>query len=233
MKELQVRRQNFCLELEQKMEEAEQKITEVAEPTPEEKAAELEAKEAKVLELRRAGFTFQRIAEEVGYATPSGAQRALERIMTRNVPQAPEEFRWQELDRLDRMQVALWPRAMKGDDRAIGTIVRLMERRARLVGIDAPQRIQAEVVNYDGTRDIDGDIERIVNILRGVDSSEPLEVESGTGENGTTAAAGGLEDLALHGGARSGQDENGSGVVSLGSDSKPDDALGDSSPDIR
>jgi AraC-like DNA-binding protein len=215
------------------MEEAEQNITEVAEPTPEEKAAELEAKEAKVLELRRAGFTFQRIAEEVGYATPSGAQRALERIMTRNVPQAPEEFRWQELDRLDRMQVALWPRAMKGDDRAIGTIVRLMERRARLVGIDAPQRIQAEVVNYDGNRDIDGDIERIVNILRGVDSSEPLEVESGTGEIGTTATAGELEDLALHGGARSGQDENGGGVVSVGSDPKPDDALGDSSPDLR
>jgi hypothetical protein len=219
------------------MEEDKQKITVevIQEPqqTAEEKAAELEAKEAKVLELRRAGFTFQRIAEEVGYATPSGAQRALERIMTRNVPQAPEEFRWQELDRLDRMQVALWPRAMKGDDRAIGTIVRLMERRARLVGIDAPQRIQAEVVNYDGNRDIDGDIERIVNILRGVDSSEPLEVESGTGEIGTTATPGRLEDLALHGGSRSGQDENGSGVVSLGSDPKPDDALGDSSPDIR
>jgi hypothetical protein len=215
------------------MEEAEQKITEVAEPTPAEKAAELEAKEAKVLELRRAGFTFQRIAEEVGYATPSGAQRALERIMTRNLPQAPEEFRWQELDRLDRMQVALWPRAMKGDDRAIGTIIRLMERRARLVGIDAPQRIQAEVVNYDGTRDIDGDIERIVNLIRGVDSSEPLEVEGGTGESGTVATAGELEDLALHGGSRSGQDEDSSGVVGLGSDTSTDDSVGDRSPDIR
>ena len=219
------------------MEEDKQKITieviQTPEQTAEEKAAELEAKEAKVLELRRAGFTFQRIAEEVGYATPSGAQRALERIMTRNVPQAPEEFRWQELDRLDRMQVALWPRAMKGDDRAIGTIVRLMERRARLVGIDAPQRIQAEVVNYDGNRDIDGDIERIVNILRGVGSSEPLEVEGGTSESGTITTAGELENLALHGGARSGQDENGSGVVSLGSDPKPDDAVGDSSADIR
>ena len=215
------------------MEEAEQKITEVAEPTPAEKAAELEAKEAKVLELRRAGFTFQRIAEEVGYATPSGAQRALERIMTRNLPQAPEEFRWQELDRLDRMQVALWPRAMKGDDRAIGTIIRLMERRARLVGIDAPQRIQAEVVNYDGTRDIDGDIERIVNLIRGVDSGEPLEVEGGTGESGTVATAGELEDLALHGGSRSGQDEDSSGVVGLGSDPSTDDSVGDRSPDLR
>ena len=215
------------------MEEAEQNITEVAVPTPEEKAAELEAKEAKVLELRRAGFTFQRIAEEVGYATPSGAQRALERIMTRNLPQAPEEFRWQELDRLDRMQVALWPRAMKGDDRAIGTIIRLMERRARLVGIDAPQRIQAEVVNYDGTRDIDGDIERIVNLIRGVDRSEPLEVESGTSESGTVATAGELEDLAFHGGSRSGQDEDSSGVVGVGSDPSTDDSVGDRSPDIR
>jgi hypothetical protein len=219
------------------MEEAEQKITveviQAPEQTAEEKAAELEAKEAKVLELRRAGFTFQRIAEEVGYATPSGAQRALERIMTRNIPQAPEEFRWQELDRLDRMQVALWPRAMKGDDRAIGTIIRLMERRARLVGIDAPQRIQAEVVNYDGTRDIDGDIERIVNLIRGVDSGEPLEVEGGTSESGTVATAGELEDLALHGGSRSGQDENGSGVVSVGSDPSTDDSVGDRSPDLR
>jgi hypothetical protein len=215
------------------MEEVEQNITEVAEPTPEEKAAELEAKEAKVLELRRAGFTFQRIAEEVGYATPSGAQRALERIMTRNIPQAPEEFRWQELDRLDRMQVALWPRAMKGDDRAIGTIIRLMERRARLVGIDAPQRIQAEVVNYDGTRDIDGDIERIVNLIRGVDRSEPLEVEGGTSESGTVTTAGELEDLALHGGSRSGQDEDSSGVVGLGSDPSTDDSVGDCSPDLR
>lgn len=209
------------------MQEDEQNIT------PEEKAKELEAKELKVLDLRRAGFTFQRIAEEVGYATPSGAQRALERIMSRNIPMAPEEFRWQELDRLDRMQVALWPRAMKGDDRAIGTIIRLMERRAKLVGIDAPTKIQAEVVNYDGNRDIDGDIERIVNLIRGVDSGEPLALEGGTSESGTIATEGELEDLALHGGSRSGQDEDGSGVVGLGSDQSTDDSLGDSSPDIR
>jgi hypothetical protein len=181
------------------------------------------AKEMKVLDLRRAGFTFMRIAEEVGYRQASGAQRAYERVIARDKPQATEEHRWQELDRLDRMQVALWPRAMKGDDKAINTIVRLMERRARLVGIDAPTRIQAEVVNYDGNRDIDGDIERIVNIIRGVGSSEPLEVESGTSESGTVATPGGLEDLALHGGARSGQDEDGSGVAGVGSDQSTED----------
>jgi hypothetical protein len=176
------------------------------------------AKELKVLDLRRAGFTFMRIAEEVGYRQASGAQRAYKRIMDRDKPQAPDEHRWQELDRLDRMQVALWPRAMKGDDRAINTIIRLMERRASLIGIDAPTKIQAEVVNYDGNRDIDGDIERIVNLIRGVDSSKPLEMESGASTSGTVATPGGLEDLAIHGGARSGQDEDGSGVAGVGSD---------------
>jgi hypothetical protein len=193
----------------------------------------LEAKELRVLELRRAGFTFQRIAEEVGYKQASGAQRAHERITARNAPQLPKEYVWQELDRLDRMQVALWPRAMKGDDRAINTIIRLMERRAGYLGIDAPTKVQTEVVNYDGNRDIDGDIERIVNLIRGVDLSEPLEMEGGTSESGTITTEGGLEDLALHGGARSGQDENSSGVVSVGSDQQPENALGDSSPNIR
>lgn len=193
----------------------------------------LEEKELRVLELRRAGFTFQRIAEEVGYKQASGAQRAHERITARNAPQLPKEYVWQELDRLDRMQVALWPRAMKGDDRAVNTIIRLMERRAKYLGIEAPTKVQAEVVNYDGTRDIDGDIERIVNLIRGMDTGEPMEMEGGTGESGTVTTAGELEDLALHGGQRSGQDEDSSGVVSVGSDQPTDDSVGDSSPDIR
>jgi hypothetical protein len=88
-------------------------------------------------------------------------------------------------------------------------------------------------VNYDGNRDIDGDIERIVNLIRGVDSSQPLEVEGGTSESGTVATEGGMEDLALHGGSRSGQDENSSGVVGVGSNQQPNDSVGDSSPDIR
>jgi hypothetical protein len=122
---------------------------------------------------------------------------------------------------------------MKGDNQAINTVIRIMERRASYLNIEVAKMIKAEVVNYDGNRDIDGDIERIVNLIRGVDLSQPLEVESGTSESGTVATEGGLEDLALHGGARSGQDENGGGVVSVGSDQQPENALGDSSPDIR
>jgi hypothetical protein len=194
---------------------------------------EVREREQKAVDLNKAGYTLERIAEQLGYADVSGAWRAIDRYYERIKARADEHKRAVELERLDRLQVAVWNRALKGDDRAIATVLRLMERRAKLLGLDEAIKVQAQVVNYDGTRDIDGDIERIVNLLRRVDSSQPLEVEGGTSESGTIATAGELEDLALHGGQRSGQDEDGGGVVSVGSDPKPDDSVGDSSPDLR
>ena len=189
-------------------------------------------REIKVLELRRAGLTWQKIADEVGYADPTGAYAAYKRAVKRVLQEPADEVRQQEIDRLDRLQVAVWPRAMKGDDRAINTILRLMERRAKLLGLDAAQKVQAEVTTFDGHRDIDAEIERIVQIIRNADHGQPLALESGTGESGTVTAEGELVDLVIPGGSWSGQDENGGGMDSLGSDTPTEHALGDSSPDI-
>lgn len=189
-------------------------------------------REIKVLELRRAGLTWQKIALETGYADPTGAYAAYKRAVKRVLKEPVQEVLDQELDRLDRLQVAVWPRAMKGDDRAINTILRLMERRAKLLGLDAAQKVQAEVTTFDGHRDIDAEIERIVEIIRHANNGQPMALEGGASESGAITTEGELVDLALHGGARSGQDENGSGVDSLGSDSSAEHTLGDSSADI-
>lgn len=193
---------------------------------------ELIDKEVRVLELRRAGLTWANIADQVGYADPTGAYAAYKRAVKRVLKEPVQEVLDQELDRLDRLQVAVWGRAMKGDDRAINTILRLMERRAKLLGLDAAQKVQAEVTTYDGHRDIDGEIERILQIISSVDHGEPLALEGGASESGATATEGELVDLALHGGARSGEDENGSGVDSVGGDQPAEHEVGDSSPDI-
>jgi hypothetical protein len=194
---------------------------------------EVREREQKAVDLHKAGFTLERIAEQLGYADVSGPWRAIDRYYERIKARADAHKRAVELERLDRLQVAVWNRALKGDDRAIATVLRLMERRAKLLGLDEALKVQAQVVNYDGSRDIDGDIERIVNLLRGVDSGEPLEVEGGTSESGTITAIGELEDLVIHGGARSGEDEDSGGVVSVGSDQQAEDSVGDSSPDLR
>lgn len=179
---------------------------------------ELVDREIKVLELRRAGLTWAAIAEQTGYADATGAYAAYKRAIKRVMDEPADDVRKQELDRLDRLQVAVWNRALKGDDKAINTVLRLMERRARLLGLDAAQRIQAEVVTYDGNRDIDGEIERIQQIIRSVGNGQPLALESGASESGTITTDGEVVDLVVHGGPGSGQDEDSSGMVSLGSD---------------
>ena len=87
-----------------------------------------------------------------------------------------------ELDRLDRLQRAYWKDAIDGNHKSAEFVLKLIGKRAELLGLDAPQKIQAEVITYDGNGDIDGDIERIIRILDQVDQSSTIQVETGTGE---------------------------------------------------
>lgn len=132
-------------------------------------------RELKVLELRRAGLTWQRIAEEVGYKDHSGAYMAYKRAMKRTLQQPANELREQELDRLDRLQLAAWPQAMKGHINSIAVIIRLMERRARLLGLDTPIKIEQEITTWEGGDSIDKAVRDLANLLR-------TNAEIGSGE---------------------------------------------------
>lgn len=139
-------------------------------------------REFKVLELRRAGLTWQRIAEEVGYADHSGAYAAYKRAMKRVLEQPAKELVNAELDRLDRLQVAVWQKAMRGESNAVGNVLRIMERRARLLGLDAPQRVRAEVMNYDaGSGSLEAEVDRFARIIDAtiIGSAEPESVDIG------------------------------------------------------
>lgn len=97
-------------------------------------------KETRVLELRRAGLTWARIAEEVGYADHSGAHKAYQRALKNGAEQSSEEMLSQELDRLDRLQVAAWPKAMTGDAASMGMILKIIEQRVKLLGLSGDAR---------------------------------------------------------------------------------------------
>jgi hypothetical protein len=56
-----------------------------------------------------------------------------------------QELRALEALRLDQMQAALWQQATDGDVRAIDRILRIMERRARLLGLDEPERRETKL----------------------------------------------------------------------------------------
>jgi hypothetical protein len=192
---------------------------------------ELVDREIKVLELRRAGLTWQRIGEETGYADATGAYAAYKRAIKRTMQQPADEIREQELDRIDRLQLAAWPNAMKGDTKAILTIVKLMERRAKLLGLDTPIKIQQEVTTWDGNESIDRAVRELAALLTANDaisaSESAMAIEASQSEPITAGDE--LEELGDSLGSGLGQDENGVGVASVESPEPAENEISGSS----
>ena len=96
----------------------------------------------RALELRKAAVPYQQIADELGYRSASGAFNAVKAALKATLREPAEELRELELARLDAMLLPLWRRIQRGDEKAIDRALRIMERRARLLGLDAPTRGQ-------------------------------------------------------------------------------------------
>jgi hypothetical protein len=114
--------------------------------------------ERRVVRLRVRGKTWEEIGEQVGVDW-GAAMDAAERVLLRTRGRADrlaDQYREIELRRCDELIDALWDRATNPDmarvevpteetvkeydlqDKAVERIVKLMERRAKLLGLDAP-----------------------------------------------------------------------------------------------
>ena len=92
-------------------------------------------KRAEALELRAMGYNYQAIADEVGYGSRGAAHKAVAQEL-RNIPrEAAEQARELELGRLDDLQMAAMNGAMSGDLFAIDRVVKIVESRAKLLGL--------------------------------------------------------------------------------------------------
>jgi hypothetical protein len=115
-------------------------------------SAEQIAREEHVLELRRAGVSFARIAEQVGVNDKSQAHKIYRRALARTLQEPAAEIRELEAERLDRLQVAVWTKALKGDLGAVDRVLRVMERRARLLGLDHADGIAERALQLEAAR---------------------------------------------------------------------------------
>lgn len=118
-------------------------------------------RERKALELRRSKVTYTDIAVQLGYKSPGGAFDAVQRALKRTSQGAVEEFRREELDMLDRLHRAHWLPALNGNVASAKLVLSLSERRAKLMGLDAPTAIKATV-----TDQVDREIEDLVAELQ-------------------------------------------------------------------
>lgn len=110
------------------------------------RAVNIEAvdKRKHVVELRRAGHGWDEVAKQAGYASRGAAYTAFTLALKEVVREPTRELVELELQRLDALFLAMYPLAKGGDYQAADRCIRIMERRAKLTGLDAPERIEFE-----------------------------------------------------------------------------------------
>src|SRR6266542_3076396 len=101
-------------------------------------------RQLRALELRKKGRDYRYIATSLEYAGPSGAYQAVMTALKETLREPADEVRKLELDRLDAMLTAIWPLALAPDLKAQEQVLRLMDRRARYLGLDSPIRVDIE-----------------------------------------------------------------------------------------
>ena len=93
--------------------------------------------------MARAGSTYAEIAKELGYCNSGGAWKLVNRALKASEVEDVEDHRALELARLDRLQSALWDEALAGDLRAVREVLKIVQARTRLLGLERPPTHQA------------------------------------------------------------------------------------------
>jgi hypothetical protein len=159
-------------------------------------------RDAAAAELRARGWSFQRIAGELGFPAKGNAHHAVERAFAAIPTEGSEEAKRLDLERIDRLIEQAWDvmerrHVVVSDGRVVGRQVgverddngierldldgktipvyedilddgpvlqaidrlsRLLERRAKIIGYEAPRRHRVEVITEDA---VDAEIARL------------------------------------------------------------------------
>jgi len=126
------------------------------------------ARDADAARMRIAGKTYEQIATELRYPNRGVAYRAVQRIIAADVRETADELRALELERLDRLYQAgmqvleakhytvqkdgvIWHDGKPLEDdapilAAIDRLLKIQDRRAKLLGLDAPTKVEVRTV---------------------------------------------------------------------------------------
>lgn len=99
-------------------------------------------REAEAIELRKQGLTYGQIGEMLGISEMGAhkcVSRALDKFKT-ELSEQTADVRQLELQRLDALFYGVWLKAQSGDPSSIGSAIKIMERRAKLLGLDAASK---------------------------------------------------------------------------------------------
>lgn len=160
----------------------------------------LEVKTARALELAQDGWSYGLIAdtltaefgEQYGKTSKTTAFRlvkaALEEATARR-KEAAESLVELEISRLDEMTIGVMPKAKGGDTFAISSVLAIMDRRARYLGLNAAEK--KEITGKDG-----GPIESVTAIKDAADEFDrriAIRIAARRRREADEGSAGGVE----------------------------------------
>lgn len=127
--------------------------------------------------LRMSGKSWWDIADDLGVTVAAASSMVSDRI--RQAAELVDEgsrraMLAMELDRLDSLQAAVWTDAMNGDAKAVDAALKVIDRRARLMGLDA----QDASMTQTSTIVVRGTTDDYVAALRSVIPAEPKQIAS-------------------------------------------------------
>lgn len=147
-------------------------------------------RDAQAARLRAQHLTYDQIATELGYADRGHAYQAVQRALLAAVKEPAEELRQLELERLDTLArtcegilarhhvMVSHGRIIKDDDgqvllddgpvmQAVDRLLKIQERRAKLLGLDTPVKADVTVHQVDAR---DAELMEMINEARAADT---------------------------------------------------------------
>jgi hypothetical protein len=111
------------------------------------KAIERQMRLSTILSMRLQGHTLREIgAAQDPPVSMQAIHKTLKKALERMLIEPFEHIRLMEATRLDEVMASIYPAALDGDLSAIDAVLSLMQRRSRLLGLDAaPVRATREI----------------------------------------------------------------------------------------
>ena len=132
-------------------------------------------KQIEAAHLRATGLSWREVAGRVGYSSAETARVGAMHAIERATQEASDELVDMEIHKLDALHRAVWPKALDGDPKAVESVLRIMQRRSKFLGLDAAEsRVAAAVEQAAGTLEAQTALVAVAldRVLRQLDLSE-------------------------------------------------------------
>lgn len=113
------------------------------------------------LQMRQAGLSWHVIGDALGLTHRQAYNLVMKDLakVGKVLERRARELHALESERLDTLTTALWPQAVGGSVKAVEALLKVMERRAKLLGLDKPDQVETRsstvtaVVNFETLSD--------------------------------------------------------------------------------